>query len=59
MTSKRSYETPYKKPSLTLCFLPPLPRSVYLSKQVSTRNRLLVLVDWLKAKSFGRDITRL
>ncbi|GMI33274.1 hypothetical protein TrRE_jg10278 [Triparma retinervis] len=34
-------------------------RSVYLSKQISTRNRFLVLVDWLKAKSFGRDITRL
>jgi len=34
-------------------------RSVYLSKQVSGRNRLLVLVDWVKAKSFGRDITRL
>uniref|UniRef100_A0A0G4IC18 Uncharacterized protein n=1 Tax=Chromera velia CCMP2878 TaxID=1169474 RepID=A0A0G4IC18_9ALVE len=34
-------------------------RSVYLVKQVSTRNRVLVLVDWLKSKLFGRDLTRL
>lgn len=34
-------------------------RSVYLSKQVSWRNRLLVLNDWTKRKFFGRDITRL
>ena len=34
-------------------------RSVYLSKQVSGRNRLLVAVDWFKTKIFGRDITRL
>jgi NADH dehydrogenase FAD-containing subunit len=33
-------------------------RSVYLSKQVSTRNRLLVLNDWIKRHVFGRDITR-
>jgi NADH dehydrogenase FAD-containing subunit len=33
-------------------------RSVYLSKQVSWRNRTLVLVDWLKTQVFGRDITR-
>ena len=33
-------------------------RSVYLTKQVSLRNRVLVLVDWLKAQAFGRDITR-
>ena len=33
-------------------------RSVYLTKQVSLRNRVLVLVDWLKAQVFGRDITR-
>ena len=33
-------------------------RSVYLSKQVSLRNRLLVLNDWLKKQLFGRDITR-
>jgi NADH dehydrogenase FAD-containing subunit len=33
-------------------------RSVYLSKQVSWRNRTLVLVDWAKTKVFGRDITR-
>lgn len=34
-------------------------RSVYLSKQVSWRNRLLVLNDWTTRKIFGRDITRL
>jgi NADH dehydrogenase FAD-containing subunit len=34
-------------------------KSVYLSKQVSMRNRLLVLNDWLKRQIFGRDITRL
>uniref|UniRef100_A0A7S4IZG0 NADH:ubiquinone reductase (non-electrogenic) n=1 Tax=Odontella aurita TaxID=265563 RepID=A0A7S4IZG0_9STRA len=33
-------------------------RSVYLSKQVSWRNRFLVFVDWTKAQLFGRDITR-
>jgi NADH dehydrogenase FAD-containing subunit len=34
-------------------------KSVYLSKQVSMRNRVLVLNDWLKRQVFGRDITRL
>lgn len=34
-------------------------RSVYLSKQVSWRNRILVFIDWGKTKVFGRDITRL
>jgi NADH dehydrogenase FAD-containing subunit len=34
-------------------------RSVYLSKQVSWRNRLLVLNDWTNRRIFGRDITRL
>ena len=34
-------------------------RSVYLSKQVSWRNRVLVATDWVKAICFGRDITRL
>jgi len=33
-------------------------RSVYLSKQVSVRNRVLVLNDWIKRQVFGRDITR-
>jgi len=33
-------------------------RSVYLSKQVSTRNRVLILFDWAKTRFFGRDITR-
>lgn len=33
-------------------------RSVYLSKQVSLRNRVLVLMDWAKTRVFGRDITR-
>jgi NADH dehydrogenase FAD-containing subunit len=34
-------------------------RSVYLGKQVSWRNRLLVLNDWMKRVWFGRDITQL
>lgn len=34
-------------------------RSVYLVKQVATRNRVLVTFDWIKSAIFGRDITRL
>jgi NADH dehydrogenase FAD-containing subunit len=34
-------------------------RSVYLSKQVSWRNRVLVMNDWAKRRVFGRDITQL
>ncbi|CAE8725670.1 unnamed protein product [Polarella glacialis] len=34
-------------------------RSVYIVKQVSFRNRLLVLFDWAKSRVFGRDLTRL
>lgn len=34
-------------------------RSVYLSKQVSLRNRVLVFFDWAKTSIFGRDITRI
>jgi NADH dehydrogenase FAD-containing subunit len=34
-------------------------KSVYLTKQVSWRNRLLVMNDWTKRRLFGRDITRL
>jgi len=34
-------------------------RSVYLSKQYSLRNRILVAVDWAKARAFGRDLSRL
>ncbi|OAA68056.1 alternative NADH-dehydrogenase [Niveomyces insectorum RCEF 264] len=33
-------------------------RSAYLSMVFSSRNRLLVLNDWLKSKLFGRDISR-
>jgi len=33
-------------------------RSVYLTKQVSWRNRLLVSNDWVKRQLFGRDITQ-
>ena len=33
-------------------------RSVYLAKQVSLRNRLLILGDWVRTRLFGRDITR-
>ncbi len=34
-------------------------RSVYLSKQFGLRNRLLVAIDWAKARLFGRDLSRL
>uniref|UniRef100_A0A7S2TVZ9 FAD/NAD(P)-binding domain-containing protein n=1 Tax=Lotharella oceanica TaxID=641309 RepID=A0A7S2TVZ9_9EUKA len=34
-------------------------RSVYLVKQVATRNRVLVTFDWFKSTVFGRDVTRL
>jgi NADH:ubiquinone reductase (non-electrogenic) len=33
-------------------------RSVYLAKQVSLRNRVLVAGDWVRDRVFGRDITR-
>jgi len=33
--------------------------SIYISKQVSWRNRFMVLNDWTRRKIFGRDITRL
>ncbi|KAJ9136672.1 hypothetical protein NKR23_g9669 [Pleurostoma richardsiae] len=33
-------------------------RSAYLSMCFSTRNRLLVLNDWIKSKVFGRDVSR-
>lgn len=33
-------------------------RSVYLTKQVSWRNRVLVVNDWFKRQLFGRDITQ-
>ena len=34
-------------------------RSVYIVKQVSFRNRVLVLFDWVKSRIFGRDLTRI
>lgn len=33
-------------------------RSAYLSMCFSTRNRILVVMDWIKAKMFGRDVSR-
>ena len=33
-------------------------RSAYVSMCFSTRNRVLVVVDWVKAKFFGRDVSR-
>ncbi|KAK7393976.1 NADH:ubiquinone oxidoreductase [Neonectria punicea] len=40
--------------SLTFLFW----RSAYLSMCFSSRNRVLVLLDWLKSKAFGRDVSR-
>ncbi|CAZ85845.1 unnamed protein product [Tuber melanosporum] len=33
-------------------------RSAYLSMCFATRNRVLVLMDWIKVKVFGRDVSR-
>ncbi|KAF5093984.1 hypothetical protein D0Z03_002238 [Geotrichum reessii] len=33
-------------------------RSAYVSMCFSTRNKLLVIMDWLKVKIFGRDVSR-
>ncbi|KAL9095333.1 MAG: hypothetical protein Q9165_002204 [Trypethelium subeluteriae] len=33
-------------------------RSAYLSMCFSTRNRILVLLDWIKSSMFGRDVSR-
>ena len=34
-------------------------RTVYLAKQASSRNQALLTFDWVRTKTFGRDITRL
>ena len=34
-------------------------RGVYWSKQVSWRNRILVGLDWVKSRIFGRDLSNL
>ena len=33
-------------------------RSVYLTKLVSPANKIKVLFDWIKARLFGRDLSR-
>jgi NADH:ubiquinone reductase (non-electrogenic) len=33
-------------------------RSAYITKLVSLKNKVLVLVDWLRTRLFGRDISR-
>lgn len=33
-------------------------RSAYISSLFSTRNRALVITDWLKKTTLGRDISR-
>jgi len=33
-------------------------RSFYLSESFTTRTKLLLLMDWIRCKSFGRDISR-
>ncbi|KAK9465776.1 pyridine nucleotide-disulfide oxidoreductase-domain-containing protein [Lipomyces arxii] len=33
-------------------------RSAYVSMVFSTRNKMLVIMDWLKVKMFGRDVSR-
>jgi NADH dehydrogenase FAD-containing subunit len=34
-------------------------KTIYLWKQVSWRNRIMVVADWMKRRVFGRDITHL
>jgi NADH dehydrogenase FAD-containing subunit len=34
-------------------------RGVYWAKQASMRNRVLVLLDWVKTRWFGRDVTEI
>jgi NADH dehydrogenase FAD-containing subunit len=34
-------------------------QSVYMAKQLSWKNQLLIMFDWIKTKAFGRDITQL
>ena len=33
-------------------------RAVYFSKLLSYRNRMMVMLDWVKTKTFGRDTSR-
>jgi NADH:ubiquinone reductase (non-electrogenic) len=33
-------------------------KSVYITKQVSFRNRVLILIDWAKTRVFGRDLSQ-
>lgn len=33
-------------------------RSAYISKMVSIKNKVAVLMDWIKARLFGRDISQ-
>lgn len=33
-------------------------RSFYLSEQFSTRTKMLLAIDWVKSKTFGRDVSR-
>lgn len=33
-------------------------RSVYLTRLVSTKNKILVIFDWIKTRIFGRDVSR-
>ena len=51
--------TPSKKLKSTGKIGNALWKSVYISKQVSWRIRLMVLNDWTRRQIFGRDITRL
>jgi NADH:ubiquinone reductase (non-electrogenic) len=33
-------------------------RSVYITRLVSFKNKVLVIIDWMKTFFFGRDISR-
>lgn len=55
LTQVEAFDVINLKLSGSIAFL--LWKSVYITKQVSFRNRVLILFDWLKARVFGRDIS--
>ncbi|KAG2424789.1 hypothetical protein HXX76_014213 [Chlamydomonas incerta] len=55
LTQVEAFDVINLKLAGTLAFL--LWKSVYITKQVSFRNRVLILFDWMKTRVFGRDIS--
>ncbi|GIL60516.1 hypothetical protein Vafri_15069 [Volvox africanus] len=55
LTQVEAFDIIHLRITGTLAFA--LWKSVYITKQVSLRNRILILFDWMKARVFGRDIS--